>query len=107
MNTKFRKKPVVIEAFQMTKERRASNADWPDWLHEAWQKDHEETGSLYPADLGKADTSALSIRTLGGDHLVSWGDWIIRGAKGELYACKDDIFKLTYEEVTNAHHRRE
>jgi len=35
---KFRKKPVVVEAFQMTKETRASNADWPTWMHEAWQK---------------------------------------------------------------------
>ena len=26
---RFTKKPVVIEAFQMTEERRASNADWP------------------------------------------------------------------------------
>ena len=27
---KFRKKPVVIEAFQMTKERRWDNSEWPD-----------------------------------------------------------------------------
>jgi len=27
---KYRKKPVMIEAFQMTQERRASNEDWPD-----------------------------------------------------------------------------
>ena len=104
MNTKFRKKPVVIEAFQMTKERRESNADWPDWLHEAWQTDRDEPGALYAADLV---TRTVSIHTLEGEHLVNWGDWIIKGVKGELYPCKDDIFKLTYEEVTNAHHRRE
>ena len=39
MNMKFRKKPVVIEAFQMTEERRATNADWPNWMHEAWMLD--------------------------------------------------------------------
>ena len=27
---KYRKKPVVIEAFQMTKERRWDNSEWPD-----------------------------------------------------------------------------
>jgi hypothetical protein len=26
-------------------------------------------------------------------------DWMICNAKGELYTCKDDIFKMTYERV--------
>lgn len=34
--TKFRKKPVVIEAFQMTQERRMDNSEWPEWLNAAW-----------------------------------------------------------------------
>jgi hypothetical protein len=25
------------------------------------------------------------------------GDWIIKGVKGELYPCRDDIFQATYE----------
>ena len=29
---KYRKKPVVIEAFQMTEERRWNNVDWPEWF---------------------------------------------------------------------------
>ena len=33
---KYRKKPIVIEAFQMTKERRQDNSEWPSWLNEAW-----------------------------------------------------------------------
>lgn len=96
MNLKFRKKPVVIEAFQMTKERRASNADWPEWMHRAWQLEREAPGSLYPTEEGTGD-GTLSIGTLEGQHLVSWGDWIIRGVKGELYPCKPDIFEATYE----------
>jgi hypothetical protein len=27
------------------------------------------------------------------------GDWIIIGVNGEVYPCKDDIFKKTYEKV--------
>lgn len=50
MNLKFRKKPVVIEAFQMTKERRVSNDDWPDWMLLAWQLERETPGSLYPTE---------------------------------------------------------
>jgi hypothetical protein len=28
---------------------------------------------------------------------ASVGDWIIKGVKGEIYACKPDIFAATYE----------
>jgi hypothetical protein len=31
--------------------------------------------------------------------VASIGDYIIRGIKGEFYACKPDIFLLSYEEV--------
>ena len=96
MELKFRKKPLVIEAFQMTEERRTNNADWPNWLHEAWMLDREAPGSLYPTEEGTGD-GRLSIGTLEGQHLVSWGDWIIQGVHGELYPCKPDIFAKTYE----------
>jgi hypothetical protein len=97
---KYRKKPVVIEAFQMTPERRQDNADWPVWMHEAWNKSNDEIGGLFPAkwlynDIGEE----LAIRTLEGVHKVSFGDWIIRGVKGELYPCKPEIFEMTYEAV--------
>ena len=97
MNTKFRKKPVVIEAFQMTKERRADNSEWPMWLHMAWQMDRGVPGSVYPTVEGTGD-GTLSIGTLEGQHLVSWGDWIIQGVAGELYPCKPAIFEATYEQ---------
>ena len=97
---KYRKKPVVIEAFQMTKERRQSNMDWPRWLHEAWDKNISEEGSLYPSKFPHSDgTDKLMIHTLEGNHLVGWDDYIIQGAHGEIYPCKPDIFEATYEPV--------
>ena len=94
----FRKKPVVIEAFQMTPERREDNIDWPVWLHEAWQRGFDESGGLFPAHFHFVEAGdELAVRTLEGIHLVSWGDWIIKGVKGELYPCKPDIFAATYE----------
>jgi hypothetical protein len=96
--SKFRKKPVVIEAFQMTEARRQDNSEWPEWLNQAWQKGRDETGAVAPATQGTGD-GLLIIVTLEGDHLVSWGDWIIQGVKGELYPCKPDIFEATYEAV--------
>jgi hypothetical protein len=100
----YRKKPVVIEAFQMTRERRKDNRDWPAWLNEAWCKPFDEVGAVscedYPNSVSLTDR--LVIRTLEGVMTVGWDDWIIRGVAGELYACKPDIFAATYESVALA-----
>lgn len=97
---KFQKKPVVIEAFQMTRERRASNEEWPEWLHRAWNEPWPNPGAVLCEDFPTSDgTDRLVISTLEGIHTVSWGDWIIRGVQGELYPCKPDIFEATYEEA--------
>ena len=98
---KFMKKPVVIEAFQMTQERRRDKSEWPQWMHAAWMKDRTAPGSLYPTDKGTGGSS-LSIGSLEGNMVVSWDDWIIQGVKGELYPCKPDIFEATYDPVVNA-----
>lgn len=96
---RFRKKPVVIEAFQMTRERRINNSEWPEWLHQAWNKGRGKVGALYPTEEGTED-GTLSIGTLeGADQLVSWNDFIIQGVNGEIYPCKPDIFEKTYEKV--------
>lgn len=46
-----------------------------------------------------ADTEIPWVETLEGGHIVTPGDWIIRGVKGEFYPCKPDIFALTYDPV--------
>jgi len=84
----------------MTEARRQDNSEWPNWLNQAWQKERDETGSVAPATPGTGD-GLLVIVTLEGDHLVSWGDFIIQGVKGELYPCREDIFLMTYEAVTD------
>lgn len=93
---KFRKKPVVVEAFQMTKERRHDNSEWPEWLHRAWNKDPGE-GAVWMRLSPRGER--MCIGTLEGVYTVSWNDWIIQGVDGELYACKPDIFKKIYEPV--------
>lgn len=98
MNYRFRKIPVVIEAFHMTRERRGDNSDWPIWLDKAWQKSRREVGAVFPIKWGSA-TNRVCIRTLEGVMRVNFGDWIIQGVDGELYACKDSIFRKTYEPV--------
>ncbi len=83
---KYRKKPVVIEAFQHTR-----GARWPPkWFDEAW--DRKEVDS-------DPDTEIISIITPLGTMEANIGDWIIKGVEGELYPCKPDIFEMTYEPV--------
>ena len=82
---KFRKKPVVIEAFQLTD-------DWFDLPHPNPQ---HIVGFITDS---KART--VVIPTLEGNHLARVGDWIIKGIKGEFYPCKPDIFEQTYEKVS-------
>lgn len=85
MMPQFRKKPVVIEATQWF-----AHGDHPAVLPEIPSQCASRTVS--------PETHGL-IETLEGDHLVSPGDWIITGVKGEHYPCKPDIFAMTYEEV--------
>jgi len=96
--SKFRKKPIVIEAFRMTYERRCDNSQWPAWMHEAWNRGPGENG-IWPDSSGEKDqdTAQLVCGTLEGVHKITWGDWIIQGVKGEIYPCKPDIFEATYE----------
>ena len=97
---RYRKKPVVIEAFQMTEARRQDNSDWPTWLNKAWNMDNHEIGALYPQDYPNSNgKDLLRIQTLEGNQLVSWNDYIILGVCGEIYPCRADIFEQTYEPV--------
>lgn len=97
---KYRKKPVIIEAFQMTRDRRKNNVDWPSWLHKAWNEDHSSPGAVYPIDYPASDgTDLLQITTLEGVMTVNFDDYIIKGVQGELYPCKPNIFNATYEVV--------
>jgi len=83
---KYRKKPVVIEAFKL-------GVDYiPDWF-----MDKVTTNEVILHTCSKGTNA--DIHTLEGWHHACYGDYIIRGVKGELYPCKPDIFEMTYEEV--------
>ncbi len=91
--SKYRNKPIVVEAFQMTKENRWASSSWPDWLKVAWSKKAGSEGSLY------VSSERLLVGTLENILRVDWNDWIIQGVQGELYPCKPNIFEQTYEKV--------
>lgn len=89
---KYRKKPVVIEAFQYDGDLINSNGVpyVPEWMLEApHYYDGEPPCELY-------------VKTLEGDMHVSVGDYVIRGINGEIYPCKPDIFVKTYEQANSS-----
>jgi hypothetical protein len=90
---KFRKKPVVIEAHQFTKENFHRDKE-PIWLKEAIHAGKIILFSQYGGDIIEGE-----IKTLEGVMKVSEGDYIIKGVQGEFYPCKPDIFAQTYEPV--------
>lgn len=75
----YRKKAVIIEAIQYTGDN----------------KDHiaEFVGNSF------CGGETPHIKTLEGNMDVSYGDYIIKGVKGEFYPCKHDIFIMTYDRV--------
>ncbi len=91
---KYRKKPKVIEAFQLTKASWTSSGKrWPQWALDAWDKDPSE-GAIW------VDQNGIYCGTLEGVHEVSFDDWIIKGVEGEIYPCKPSVFEATYEAVS-------
>jgi hypothetical protein len=87
---RYRKKPMVIEAFCLGMDC------IPDWFMDRVSANEiilrGERGDLHHAD----------IQTLEGWMRGDKGDFIIRGAKGEIYPCKPDIFAETYEDADRA-----
>lgn len=92
---RFRKRPVEVEAVKFSatdegiKELRSFCGDslgrilqWPDMPAEA------EICTL-------EDGTNMRVK-----HIATEGDWIIRGVRGELYPCRNDIFMETYEAVS-------
>jgi hypothetical protein len=47
----------------------------------------------------RIDDGFLKIDTLEGTMKASFGDYIIKGVKGEFYPCKPDIFHQTYDSI--------
>jgi len=80
----YTKKPIPIEARQITIE----NAD----ELAAWSKSdivRRPDGTM----------AGMMVYTLEGTMTGAMGDYLIKGVRGEFYFCAKDIFEETYEAV--------
>jgi len=101
--SRWRKKPVEVEALRY---------DGPAWVPESERYSTEAFRPLTRFTRGRVGTVLVGTQTHGGPNqyapaistlegrmVVSPGDWVIKGVKGEFYPCKPDIFEATYEPV--------
>jgi hypothetical protein len=113
----FRKKPVVIDAEQLTWGTWGEVCDLagvgelgegkPEggWVHPVLlEREGLEsafrTGDPWPDVSPDKQLIGLAIPTLEGTMIALQGDWIIKGTRGEIYPCKPGPFEDTFEEVT-------
>lgn len=85
----WRKKPVTVEANELTKNNAEAVALW--------------CGGMLVEEVDAFDPSktfvGINIPTLEGVMRASEGDYVIKGVRGEFYPCKPSIFTATYEKV--------
>lgn len=77
----YRKKPVVIDAIRFN------------------GTNENEVADFVGENLHITPDGFIFIHTLEGSMAVSYGDYVIKGVRGEFYPCKPDIFEQTYESV--------
>ncbi len=92
---RFIKKPVAIEAIQLQQDNifqvtEFINGKKPNTMSDMAQDKWQDYVQLFIVNEG------ITIKTLEGEMMADFGDYIIKGVKGEFYPCKPDIFKLTY-----------
>jgi hypothetical protein len=92
---KYRKKPVVIEAFKITEELAIKNLIDKEPLpfglsgfSGSWHEKNRTVSSAYKG-----------FNTPEGQQIAYMGDWIIKDTAGDCYPCKPDIFELHYESI--------
>ena len=88
---KYRKRPVVIEAFQYGIDNR------PDWFND--KVTSNDIITFWGKDIRHKEDYYCEIKTLEGVMKGDCGDFIIQGVNGEIYPCKPEIFEKTYEIV--------
>ena len=95
--TKYRKKPVVVEAMRWdgTAEGATPIINW------ALQNDGSVDYFCVRFEHGRCVAHDLRVRTLEGLMHAKAGDFIVRGTRGEFYPCKPDAFADTFDEVSS------
>ena len=89
---KYKTKPLEIEAVQWLG---GKMSEVTPWIDEARKKNPFKPGAINRVG------EYIHLVTPYSSEIVSKYDYIVRDCKGDLSACKPDVFKATYEEVSD------
>lgn len=95
---KYRKKPVTIEAIELKNDYN-SIVECIEFVFKIGMES-SYIGEKATIDKVKSEGGFI-IPTTEGDMKASFGDWIIKGIKGEFYPCKNDIFAASYSPASD------
>lgn len=91
----FRKRPVVVEAFQWAGDNEAEIQEWAGGAR--WFNALDDADRV---NCGDPDATAQVFDRLHSTWvLVFTGQWIVRGVKGEFYPIADDVLKETADHI--------
>lgn len=88
---KYRKKPIIVDAVKMLS---CGFAETPEWVTNALSENRIYYSNVFNTNCIK---DGFIVQTLEGNMKGNIGDYLIKGVDGELYPCKGDIFRKTYE----------
>jgi hypothetical protein len=92
---RVRKKAIEVEAWQFDpsniKDMLVLQQNYPNQIT-----------LLVPFERGDPE---VWVDTLEGRMTAKMYDWIIKGVKGELYPCDNEVFEATYDILDESYHR--
>lgn len=89
----YRKIPIAVECFRLGFD------EIPMWMQEHIRKNNVSNIDAFLEGVNET----VKIKTLEGVMNAVQGDYIIKGVKGEIYPCKAEVFKETYQYVPLRH----
>lgn len=97
---KYRKKPVVVEAFQFHTDQ-WNHGNNRQYVEAGIDNELDHTSAFMDFPDGSKYEDHFTISTLEGINKLVDGEWVITGIKGEHYNCKPDIFEKIYDKVSD------
>lgn len=88
--SKYIMKPVVVEAFKWTGNKKQR---YPKWFMKSVK---EGIIKFLSDNIGNV---SMIICRLEGEQIINIGDYVVKGIDGDIHSCKPNIFKQLYEEV--------
>lgn len=87
---KYRKKPLIAEAQQLTMDNLKDSIDM--LVADGYEA---KTYSRPPMRA----VSGLIMKTINGEIIVNFGEYLMKGIQGEYYPCPADVFEASYEVI--------